>query len=252
MGTSLIDRLMAPVRPRPMSSYAPVPERLDEGLWRVERKLRMPGGMVLPVGMTVVRLPSGALFLHAPVALDDDLASALQALGEPSVLFAPNSFHHAFVGEYVRRFPSARLFAAPGLPQRVPALPPATVVSDAPPAQWEGVLEPLPFAPPGPFREVALLHGPTATLVLTDLAFNMRRYEGAFDRFGWRAFGVPAAFGVSRTARWTLLRDAASARPFLARMLEREFRRIVVAHGEPVESDARREFERAFRHYLEP
>lgn len=95
-----------------------------------------------------------------------------------------------------------------------------------------------------------MLHGPSGTLVLTDLAFNMRRHAGAFDRIGWRLFGVPARFGTSRTARLTLLRDRGAAASFLRRIAERDFRRILVAHGDPVEIDAREELRRAFARYL--
>ena len=97
-----------------------------------------------------------------------------------------------------------------------------------------------------------IYHAASATLVLTDLAFNMVRYENAADRLGWRLLGVPPRFAPSRTARFTLLRDPAAARPFLQAMLERSFRRILVAHGDPVEQNAGDEFQRAFQRYLQP
>ena len=252
MSTSLIDLLMKPVKPWPMPEFAPPPRELAPGLWRIERKLRMPGALVLPVGMTVTRLPSGALFLHAPILLDDDVARALGALGPVAAVLAPNSFHYSFVAAYRSRFPSAELFAAPGLAERVPELPPATVVGASAPPEWEGELEPLLYGPIGSFSEVAVYHRPTGTLVLTDLAFHMTRFENALDRLGWKLLGVPPDFGPSRTARLTLLRDRAAARPFLQAMLERDVRRILVAHGDPVEANAAAEFRRAFRAYLEP
>ena len=128
--------------------------------------------------------------------------------------------------------------------------PPGTVVASQAPAEWEGAVEPLLFGPIGAFAELVLHHPATQTLVLTDLAFNMVHYENTFDRIGWRLFGVPSRFGVSRTARFTLLRDRELARPFVRAIAEKSFRRILVAHGDPVESDARGEFERAFRAYL--
>ena len=251
MSRTILDRLLQPVKPRPIVSFAPPPRELDSGLWRLERKLRLPGGLVLPVGMTIVRLPSGGLFLHSPIALDDEVARSIASLGKVSVLLAPNSFHYIFVADYLSRFPDARLFSVTGLAERVPTLPAATVVGAASPPEWEGAVEPIPFGPIGSFGEVVIHHAASATLVLTDLAFNMVRYENAGDRLGWRLFGVPPRFGPSRTARWTLLRDRVAAGPFLKAMLERSFRRILVAHGDPVEQNAHDVFQRAFRRYLE-
>jgi len=250
LSRSWIDRLLVPVRPRPIAAFTPGPVELEPGVWRLERRLRMPGGLVLPIATAIFRLPSGKLFLHSPGTLDAAALASLRALGEPSVVLAPNAFHHIFVDEYRRAFPDVRIFYAPGLPARVPSLPPGEEVSAEAPAAWESVVEPLVFAPVASFREVVILHRPSATIVFTDLAFNMRRHPNAFDRIGWRLFGVPATFGVSRTARLTLLRDARAARPFLEKMAQKEFRRILVAHGDPVEKDARNEFRRAFAKYL--
>jgi hypothetical protein len=251
MGLSLIDRLLLPVRPGPIASFTPPPQELAPGLWRLDRRLRMPGGLVLPVATTIFRLPSGKLFLHAPVTLDLAAEQSLRALGSPSVLLAPNAFHHLFIGAYRNAFADSTAFYAPGLPARVPGLPPGVEVDERGPDAWEGAVEPVLFGPMGMFSEIVVFHPATATLVLTDLAFNIRRYRGTFDRIGWRLFGVPPEFGTSRTARLTLLRDKGAARPFVEKMLAKDFRRILVAHGEPVEHDAKSEFARAFRRYLE-
>lgn len=250
MSPSFLDRLMRPIRPRPIAGFTPPPRELAPGIWRVDRTLGMPGGLVLPVSATLLRLPDGSLLMHAPVPIDADAEHAIRALGRVSGVLAPNSFHHLFVADTLARFTDAALFLAPGLRERVTTLPPATVVEGNAPAAWQGDVEPLPFGPIGPFGELAILHRSTSTLVLTDLAFHMRTFAGTFDRIGWRLFGVPVGFGPSRTARLTLLRDPKAARPFLERMLEKGFRRIVVAHGDPVEIDAEQAFRRAFRAYL--
>lgn len=251
MSQSILDRLMAPVKPRPITSFAPAPRQIDRDLWRLERKLRMPGGLVLPVGMTIIRLPSGRLLLHAPIRLDTVVEAALRGLGPIGAILAPNPFHHLFVSDYVRAFPGAALFSAPGLRERVPSLPESVTVGEAAPDAWEGAVDPVLFGTAATFCEVVIYHRSTSTLVLTDLAFHMRRYENTFDRIGWRLFGVPPVFGTSRTARFTLLRDQAAARPCLEKMLEKDFRRVLVAHGDPVDDRAREELHQAFRRYLE-
>ena len=86
--------------------------------------------------------------------------------------------------------------------------------------------------------------------MLMDVAFNMVQFESAFERLAWRLSGVPASFGPSRTASTFLLNDRTVAAEFLGRVLAWPFQRVLVAHGEPLEQDARDVFRRAFAAYL--
>ena len=66
---------------------------IADRLWVAERPLRFLG---LEVGsrMTIARLDDGSLWLHSPVALDDDLRRQVEDLGIPRYAVAPNRFHH--------------------------------------------------------------------------------------------------------------------------------------------------------------
>lgn len=247
---SLLDRLVRALRPRLDRSHRPPPRPLGEGLWILDRRLRIPPALRLPTTTTLVRLAGGGLAVISPPAPDERTRRQIEALGRVEALIAPNAFHYLFVPEAVAVFASARLFVAPGLRERVPGLPPGETLSEDAPAQWAGALDRIVYGPVGGICEVAFLHRPTRTLVLTDLAFHLRRIEGAWNRSLWRLLGVPARFGPSRSARLFLLRDRAAARSPLARIRAWPFERIVVAHGEPVLEGAREAFERGFRAYL--
>ena len=246
---SFLDRALALVQPSPDASFRPPPREIAPGLWEVCRAVIMPPAMRLPIRMTILRLPSGGLLVHSPVELDSETSRAVRELGEVKALLAPNSFHHVFVSRAAEEFPRASLFLAPGLPERVPSLPKGRIVTDVAPPEWAGAIEPLVFGVKS-FVEVVLLHRPTKTLILTDLAFFWPRIEGLYNRLAWRAFGMPSRFGTSRTARLTLLRDRAAAAPFLKRIEAWEFERIMVAHGDVLEKDAKAEFRRAYASYL--
>jgi hypothetical protein len=75
-----------------------------------------------PTRMAAARLASGELFVGSPIALDAGLADELAALGPVRHLVAPNALHHLFLGDWSRRFPGARLYAAPGLARKRPDL----------------------------------------------------------------------------------------------------------------------------------
>jgi hypothetical protein len=161
----------------------------------------------------------------------------------------PNSFHYLYGPEFLSHFPDTSLHLAPGLPERVPSLPPGAVLDEPAPPEWSGDLEVAVLGPVRGASEVIFLHRPSGTLVLTDLAFNVVHQRG-FDRVAWRLLGVPRGFGPSRSARMLLLRDREVARACLRRVAEWPFHRILVCHGETLEHDAAGEFRRAFAAYL--
>jgi hypothetical protein len=243
----LLDRLFQAGAPGVDEAYRPPPARIGDGLWSLERKLRMPLGAALPSRTTIVRLAGGGLVLISPPPAHPETWTAIDALGRVDALVAPNSFHYLYVAAAVRQYPRATLYLAPGLPARVPALPEGIDLSERTPAPE---IEQITLGPRRGISESVLFHRPSRLLVLTDLAFHMVDLERRFDRVFWRLFGVPSEFGPSRTARWMLLPPRAAAAPLLRRVLDWPFERIVVAHGEIVPSEARARFERAFACYL--
>jgi hypothetical protein len=120
----------------------------------------------------------------------------------------------------------------------------------APPAGWPAALTYQTLRAARHASELALFDAPSRTLVLTDLAFNIGRHARALDAAAWSLFGVPSDFGPARTSRVFLLGDETTVPSFLARVLSWPFERIVVAHGQVIDGEARARFERAFARYL--
>ncbi len=114
---------------------------LATDLWAVAVH-RYQGGLHVRLRMTVIRLPNGSLWLYSPVPIDDELANDLAALGPVEHIIAPNCFHHLHAAAAKRRYPQAKLWAAPGLREKCPDVPFDAVVSE-PELPWEDVLETL-------------------------------------------------------------------------------------------------------------
>lgn len=64
-----------------------------------------------PVRMTVIRLASGGLWVHAPVAPTEECIRMVKELGEVEYIVLPTFAyeHKAFVGPFSRRFPKAKV-----------------------------------------------------------------------------------------------------------------------------------------------
>ncbi len=216
-----------------------------QGLWSETRTLRAAGFIPLGTRMTVVRLADGGLLLHSPVALDAELGQRLDALGPVRFLVAPNRVHHLFLAKAAERYPDARRLGAPGLPEKRSDLAFHALLEDQPPPEWKGELEThlvrgIPY-----LNEVALWHRPTRTLVLTDLAFNVQHADALLARLFLRANGAYQRFGPSRMLR-SLVRDRAALRRSIDRLLAWDFDRVLLTHGEVLESGGREALRAAY------
>jgi hypothetical protein len=203
---------------------------LAPDLWVAERSLRFAG---LEVGtrMTVIRLRSGELFLHSPVSLEPALRKELDALGSVRYAVAPNRFHHLYIGEYAAAYARARLFAAPGLETKRKDLAWDGILGDEAPPGWAGQIDQLLFRGFPIANEIVFFHPASRTLIAADLAFNIREDSPAVTRFASRLLRGYGRLGPSLLER-VLIRDRRAARACLNRILEWDFDRVIVAHGQ--------------------
>ena len=219
-----------------MSRHDPL-KPLARDIWVAERPQTFYG---LPVGtrMTVIRLSGGRLLLHSPVALDEKLRAELDSLGRVCFVVAPNRVHHLYAGDVAKAYPEARLWVAPGLERKRPDLAFVAVLGDDAPEEWQGELQQAFFRGRPYENEVVFFHRASRTLILCDLAFNFGPAAAAPTRLLMRLLRSYGRFGPSKLDPW-LIRNRDAARQSLERILNWDFDRVVVAHGEILESGGR-------------
>jgi hypothetical protein len=205
-------------------------------------------GFHYPTRMAVIRLSGRRLFVWSPVALSADLKAATDALGEVRYLVAPNSLHHAFLGDWRRAYPNARIYAAPGLRQQRPDLPFDDDLEDLPAREWAGEIDQVLVRGNAITTEAVFFHRPSGVILFTDL---IQQFPPGWFR-GWRAViarldlmteaepSVPRKFRVAFT-------DRPAARAALRRILEWPAGKVLMAHGQPMERDGQAFIARAFR-----
>ena len=204
----------------------------------VERPQRFLG---LEVGarMTVMTL-KGGLLIHSPLDVDP---STLANLGEPRWVLAPNKLHHL----YVKRWTDAGLEAwgVAGLPDKRPDLPFEGVVEGRTPSPFGDEVQLFPLASIPFSNEVVLLHRPSRTLVLTDLLFNFPSSAPWATRLAMRCFGAHPGCRASILERVAMRR--AVARRELETIAQWDFDRVILAHGDVVETGGRALLRGAYR-----
>jgi hypothetical protein len=214
--------------------------KVDENIWNIEGdKVTM---LTIPfhTRMTIIRLPDSKLWLHSPVALNTKRINAIRKLGEVSYIIAPNIFHHLFIEDWLKEFPSARLWGAEGLPKKRTELNFSGVLKNTPEQEWSKEIDQLYFQGSKILPEVVFFHKQSKTVIMTDLIQNHdRSQEKIFWKIVKKLNGVLSPNGgVPIDLRMTI-RDKKIARKSLSKLLNWEFEKLIIGHGLCIESNAK-------------
>lgn len=226
-------------------SAAETPLRpVGEGVWIAMGPAHILG-MRLTSTMTLLRLADGSLLVHSPIALEATLRMQVQAVGEVAHLYCPNLFHHLHARAWAEAFPGARVHAPRGLEKKRPDLRIDRTHGAPLDAAFDGVIEEVRIEG---FRvgETVLLHRPSRTLVVTDLVHNVGRPDGAWAKLYTRAMGFYDRVALSKMIRWTAFSDPRAARRSLDYVASLPFDRLIVGHGEPLETGGKAALAEAF------
>lgn len=206
---------------------------IAQGLFVCETKLKLPA-YELPVRSTAIKTRDGQVIVISPLNPKKCDYGSLRRIGKVTHIVAPNSFHNLFAAGAKAELPEATLWAAPLLPGKRPEIP------------WEAVIgrEQWPFAgeldwvfmdgAPG-WGEVVFYHRDSKTLIATDLFFNLKNVSGLRGRMLFGLMGTRNRFAMSRLVKLFLKNKTAYAKS-LSTLMSWDFDRVVVAHGEILES----------------
>ena len=214
-------------------------------LWTLHEPLNAIG---VPMGrrMSVVRLAGGGLWVHSPAGLSDELRNQLEAIGPVTDVVAPSNIHgHLSMGDYAAAFPSARIWGAPGLPKRRRDLLFTGVVGRGDDPPWAAEIPFLSFDGHRFVRELEFLHPPSQTLIAADICFNLGDDWPLHSRLFANGPRLRRRLGPTILFR-AGIRDRAAAATSIRRMLEWDFDRILVGHGEDVDTGGHAAFAAAF------
>lgn len=203
---------------------------VDDGIFVVEGRWKRSA---FERKMTVFRLSSGEVAVHSAIAMDEAGMAALEAIGQPSWILVPNSLHCSDASWYGERYPSARVLVPAAKRQKL--FEKVRRIDGSLDDDWpESLRGELAIVPLHGTRigEIAIVHLPSRTLVLTDAVFN---YGGKdlplFSRLFMRVNRAYGRFGPSRIFMSFVVDDRGAFLGSIDALLEHDFDRVVMSHG---------------------
>jgi hypothetical protein len=204
-------------------------------------------GFQYPTRMAVIRLSHGNLFIWSPIQLADSLRAEVDAVGQVRHVVAPNSLHHLFLAEWKHAYPGARLYAPPRLRKKRKDIVFDADLGSPPNPDWVEEIDQVLMHGNLITDEVVFFHRRSGTVLFADLIQQLPPNLNS----GWRAVvakldfivgpepSVPRKFRAAFTNR-------RAARKSLEHILAWPAEKVLMAHGTPVEMDARTYLRRAF------
>jgi hypothetical protein len=226
-------------------------EAVDRDLWVHHHPFKLAGLFRLGHRMTVIRLADGGLVLHSPTPLDEALSAELAALGPVRYVLAPSLMHNLFLEPYGERYPDATFLSVPGFQEKNPAVRHDGVLDGGSAGLPAEELRALLLRGMPRVNETAVLHVPTRTLIVADLVFNFGEDVPVLTALLLSLVGARRGVRVSRLVR-SLVRDRDALRGSLEELLQLPFERLIVGHGNIVETDAATRIRRAYDWVLDP
>jgi len=196
-------------------------------------------GFPYPTRMAVARLADGSAWVWSPVALTEQLAGEVEAIGPVRHIVSPNKIHHLFLGEWLDRWPDASLYAPPGLAKRKPEIHFDAELGDESDPAWAADIDQVIFRGSIAMEEVVFFHRASSTAIVCDLIQRFPESEIS----GWkgtlmRLDGLVGEHGSTpREWRASFLRRG-PARRAREIVLDWKPERLLIAHGECAQGGA--------------
>jgi hypothetical protein len=212
------------------------PEQLAPSLWRVEGDLP---NMALRRCMVVSRLADGGLVIHNGMALDEPGMAWLESLGRPAWLVVPNGWHRLDAAKYLARYPDLKVICPSGSRAKVEQqVAVHRTYQDVGPLDAHTEFIEL-DGTKGAEGVMRIRSEGGVTLVFNDAIFNLEHGEGLFWWIYGRLLGNAGRAKVTTITRLLMVKQKAAFRAHLLRLADDlDLRRIIVAHGAVIRTDA--------------
>ena len=217
-------------------------ELVPNHIWYAQQSLNF-GPIQIKTRMTLIRLRDGALWVHSPIEPTPSLLAELSTLGEVRYVLAPNRTHHLFFRRFLKSFPQAKGFVAPGLAEKIDDLSQYPVIPM--PGPWRDELKGWFIHGLPVLSETVWFHENTGTLLLTDLLFSFGTHNTGMAKLVARLLGVYDRLGMSLTMK-LMTKNKQALRRSIEPLLLLPVQRIVLAHDQVIDEQPVKKLREAF------
>ncbi|MEH6348306.1 MAG: DUF4336 domain-containing protein [Bermanella sp.] len=210
--------------------------KLSNDLWTVFSPSKF---LLFHVGtrMTVMRLSNGDVLLYSPVLIYPALKKEIDNVGKVTHVVCPNNFHHLYAHQAMALYPQANLHGPKALHKKRKDLSFSHILSDTPHPDWKQDIELLTIEG-SLMHETVFYHKSSKVLLTCDIVENFKTSEHLLTRIWLKLGGCHGKISWPIILRLVYI-NRKKARVSLQKMFEFPFEKVVIAHGEVLEKDAR-------------
>jgi hypothetical protein len=229
--------------------------KISTRMWVHEDSMAMLGTR-LALRMTIVKLSDDSLWMCTPTPHNAQIQNRVAAMGELKYIVASSNGHNLFLEDWQRAFPDASVYVASGIPKKRPNLKNYTRLRDLSAPPWQEDLQMLPMDGAPFFDEHMFYHGRSKTLLVTDFYQN---YTGVkqkgLGKIITKLLLEPLGFKGKCLApplkTKFAVKDKQALRASLDRIWDLDIERVVLAHGDILEQDAKQEIRRLCQRFYD-
>jgi hypothetical protein len=192
--------------------------------------------------VTVIRLPTNKLIIHSTGPFTGQDIAAIKSLGAPAWLIDVTQNHDTFADIGRAAFPEIPY----GVPEGFIHVDGERFSLASPPAEWGEQFQILELQGMPDIREHACYHAPTRTVIVADLVFNFQTCTPWTRQFFRWVSGIKQFPGVSRLFTREIKDKHAFTRS-LQQLMQWDFDRLIVAHGQTVHTNAKQKLAEALK-----
>ena len=208
-------------------------------------------GVEIQTRMAVVRyfhpqnMNKPLLWVHSPIPLTESLQNTLETIGVVSIVVSPNCSHHLFVDEWMKEYPNAEFWAAPGLSEKREDLHFDYILNQPPTEMWPSTIDKTPILGMPSVNEYVFFDQKSSFLFITDFCFFLPEGNWQTRTFAW-INNIHKRIGQHYLYRYQI-KDPEIFIASLHIMMTWNFKRIHMCHNRIITEQAKSSMKNAIR-----
>ena len=221
-------------------------KKLVDNIWVHDDAMSLMGAQ-LRLRMTAVKLASGKIWIHSPTKISASLKKEVEELGEVGFIVGPSNGHNLWLSEWIAAFPQAAVYVSGGIPGKL-KLTNYQLLDENINKIWpddfnHDYMSGVPF-----FNESLFLHEKTRSLIVTDFIQNHsgeggKGLSGVINKCLFQPMGFKGKCLAPPLKLKFMIKQKKEFVSFIERIKKWEFDRIIVTHGDIIESNAKQTFD---------